>query len=103
MEEVYICHIKGFGKDTNGVEKVLWLTQSQVSKIVQLRNDPDKMSKMVVVGSIIFSPKDVGFIEKCVKSQNDAPKYFRERKAQEQKLLAGKDKGIMGLEKLTDN
>ena len=87
MEEVYICHIKGLGHDSYGLEKVLWLTRSQVDKIVALRNDVEKSSKLVGVGSLIFSPKDVAYIEKCRKEPIDAPKYFRERVREEQKMM----------------
>lgn len=83
MEETFICHVKGFGKDQNGMEKVLWLTKSQVDKVVSMRNDLEKASKLVGVGSLIFSPKDIAYIEKCKREWADAPKYFKERRIEE--------------------
>lgn len=85
--DAFICHVRGFGRDQNGLDNVLWLTESQARKLIALRNDPDNSSKLVEAGSYIFSPKDVLFIQKQTRDWYDAPRYFKNRLKEEAKKM----------------
>ena len=78
-----VVHLKHATKDANGMENVIYATDSQVSIIVGMRNDPEKRLNFVKIGNTIFSPMDVSFIETRQKDSYDLPKYFLERKEKE--------------------
>ena len=101
MVKAFICHVRGFGKDRNGMENVIWLTSSQAKKLIALRNNPESSSKFVEVGDCVFSPKDVLFIEKKNRDWYDAPRYFKERIKEEVKqleMLERRKDGPIGIE-----
>lgn len=85
--EAYAVHIKGLGKDENGFQKVIWLTESQADVVTEMRNDVEKRHRMVEVGNYRFSPIDVMFMEKQKRDHYDLPKYFLDRKRKEQDNL----------------
>ena len=78
-----VIHLKNAKKDANGLENVIFATESQISVIVGMRNDPEKRLNFVKIGNTIFSPMDVSFIETKEKDSYDLPKYFLERRKKE--------------------
>ena len=68
-------------------DKIIYVTESQMSIIVGMRNDPDKRNNFVKVGALTFSPADVSFIEEQVREKYDLPKYFIDRYGQEKDSL----------------
>lgn len=82
-----IVHLKRFTKDANGLENVIYATDSQVAVLVGMRNDPEKRNNFVKIGSIIFSPADVAFIETKTRETYELPKYFLERHDKESSSL----------------
>lgn len=77
--KINVARIKGWGKDKNGLDKVLYLTDKQVDIIGKMRNDPEKRHCFVKVGGLMFSPIDVMYIEEKDKEMYDLPRYVLDR------------------------
>ena len=82
----YKVHIRGLGKDQNGLENVVYVTQSQVLKLAQLRSDHENNGDFVCIGPYMFAPKDILFIEKADKDSYSLPTYFKEKAAEDKAL-----------------
>lgn len=82
----YKVHIKGLGKDQNGLENVIYATRSQVLKLAELRADTEKTSQFINIGRYLFAPKDIMFIERTEKESYDLPTYFKVRAAEDKAL-----------------
>lgn len=82
-----VVHLKHFTRDANGLENVIYATDSQISVLVGMRNDPEKRSNFVKIGNTIFSPMDVAFIETKSRESYELPKYFLERHEKESSSL----------------
>lgn len=83
-----IIHLKGAQKSADGLEKVIYATDTQVSKIVEMRNDPDRRSNFVKIANTIFSPMDIARIDtNTTRPSYDLPKYFLDRYEQEESRL----------------
>lgn len=94
--KINIAKIKGLGKDEYGYDKVIYLTKSQVEVLGKMRNDPEQRYRFVRVGSLMFSPMDIMFIEEVERGLYELPKYTMERLEKE------KDEEIRRIDKSTD-
>ena len=79
MIPCFAIRLKNMPKDANGYEIVIWATETQVQKLVAMRNDAEKRKKMVKIDRFYFSPQDIFLIEERHKETYDLPKYFLER------------------------
>ena len=84
--ETYVIHIKGLSRDANGLENVVYATESQVEAIANMRDDPQTASTFIEMGSFIFAPKDISFIERKKKDKYDLPAYFKDKVSEEKAL-----------------
>ena len=82
-----VIHLKNATRDINGFENVVYATDTQVSTIVNMRNDPVKRANFVKIGSTIFSPKDIAQIEVKNRESYELPNYFLERHRAEKNAL----------------
>lgn len=78
-----VIHLKNFSRDVNGLENVIYATDSQIAALVKMRNDPEKRYNFVKVGSILFSPMDVARIDTQIKARYEYPQYFLDRHRKE--------------------
>lgn len=76
--KAYAIKVRGLGSDVNGVDKILWATESQVNEIKHRYNDPELRQTMVTVGTTSFPVSGVLYIEEREKELYDLPKYFFE-------------------------
>ena len=51
--------IKNLGKDENGFQQYVWLTENQANTLVEKQHDPEQANKLVKVGSRFFRPMDI--------------------------------------------
>ena len=96
MAEVYYVHIKGLGKDINGLQKVVWATRSQADKLAALREDINRRNRFVEIGEFMFAPSDILFIERAERELYDAPSYFRKRANREMQELGEGERKMIG-------
>ena len=82
----YKIHIRGLGKDQNGIERVVYATRTQVLKLAELRADHEKNIDFVSIGQFMFSPRDILFVERTNKESYELPIYFKEKAAEEKAL-----------------
>lgn len=82
-----VIHLKNATRDMNGLENVIYATDTQVSTIVRLRNDPVKRANFVKIGGTIFSPMDITHIEVKSRESYELPTYFLERHRAEKTAL----------------
>lgn len=61
---LYAITLKNLGRDSNGLPNYIWATKSQVDKIGELRNNPQRRYDFIEIGDFIFSPMDISHIEK---------------------------------------
>lgn len=95
--KINVARIKGWGKDENGMDKVIYLTEKQVEVLGQMRNDVEKRYCFVKVGKMMFSPMDIMFIEEKEKELYELPHYVTERiDKEQQEVLDFIRKGING-------
>ena len=76
---VNVIHLKYSGKDGNGLENVLFATDSQIATLVAMRNNPERRLNFVKIGNTIFSPIDVVYIEAREREKYELPRYFLDR------------------------
>ena len=77
--KAYAIKVKGMGKDSNGMEKIIWATETQYEAIKQRYNDSELRNTMVEIGDISFPVLGVMFMEKRNKEPYVLPKYFIDR------------------------
>ena len=87
--KINVARIKGWGKDENGLDKVIYLTEKQVDILGQMRNDSEKRWCFVKVGEMMFSPMDVMYIEEKEKELHDLPRYVKKRLEYEAREVIG--------------
>lgn len=106
---LYAITTKYMSMDANGIPDYVWATKSQVKKIIQMRNNPDKRSNFIRIGKWTFSPMDIVKIEEKNTEHYGGPipsyarkRYIEDQKEEEQaQLKSGTPKiNYSGLERL---
>jgi hypothetical protein len=84
---VYAITLKNMGRDGNGLPRYVWATETQVKRLVALRNNPEKRSGFIKIGKFIFSPMDISHIEEKDTDNygGPIPKYVKDKLGDEQK------------------
>lgn len=83
-----VIHLKNATRDMNGLENVIYATDTQIATLVEMRNNPEKRANFVKIGGVLFSPMDIAFIEARVREYYELPQYFLERHKKEQNAIA---------------
>lgn len=74
-----VAPIKSLGKDENGIERMLWATESQYKEIIKRMNDPELRNSAVTIGPCSIPISRIDHIECKTKERYDLPSYFLER------------------------
>ena len=82
----YAIKVRVLGTDINGIDKLLWATESQANEIRRRFNDPDLKNTMVTLGKTSFQVSGVLYIEEKEKEYYELPKYFLENAEKQAQL-----------------